>query len=470
MYKGEKSIWSKHWDFILLDIVFIQISFVIAYMIRHGFYNPYRSDLYRHMCVLIVLFDVLTVFLNNSYKDVVRRGFYLEFIAVVKHVTIVVALSFAYMFLLQSSEEFSRLVFIQFWFVAIFLLYFFRLILKAFVRKKIVTSTYQRSVVVITSKNLADSTINTFLHENYRDYRVTSLIIIDENMIGQKVREVNVQADRQNALQFLSDNVVDEVFVNLPVEMGMPMELINGCEDMGLTIHINLVYASEMTGYTMVEKFGGYTVVTSSVKIASPHQLFLKRFMDICGGIIGLLITGLLFVFVAPIIKIQSPGPVFFSQMRVGRQGRQFKIYKFRSMYMDAEERKKELMNQNEMDGLMFKMKDDPRIFPFGKFIRKTSIDEFPQFLNVLKGDMSLVGTRPPTVDEWAQYEFGHLKRLAAKPGLTGLWQVSGRSKITNFDDVVRLDVKYITTWTLGLDIRILFKTLAVVFRGEGSE
>ena len=144
--------------------------------------------------------------------------------------------------------------------------------------------------------------------------------------------------------------------------------------------------------------------------------------------------------------------------------------YKFRSMYMDAEERKKELMEQNKMQGLMFKMDDDPRITPIGKFIRKTSLDEFPQFINIFKGDMSLVGTRPPTVDEFEQYDAHHKSRLAIKPGLTGLWQVSGRSEITDFDEVVRLDQEYIENWSLVLDLKILLKTVVVVLKGKGAE
>lgn len=186
--------------------------------------------------------------------------------------------------------------------------------------------------------------------------------------------------------------------------------------------------------------------------------------------------------FPAPIIRKESPGPVFFKQERVGKNGKKFQIYKFRSMYLDAEERKKELMAQNRIgDGMMFKLDWDPRIIGakilpdgthkkgIGNFIREHSLDEFPQFINVLKGEMSLVGTRPPTVDEWEKYEYHHRARLAAKPGITGMWQVSGRSNITNFEEVVRLDTKYISEWSLGLDIKILFKTFAVFFQKDGA-
>ena len=145
-------------------------------------------------------------------------------------------------------------------------------------------------------------------------------------------------------------------------------------------------------------------------------------------------------------------------------------MYKFRSMYMDAEERKAELMEKNEMQGFMFKMEDDPRIFPIGRFMRKYSIDELPQFWNVLKGEMSLVGTRPPTMDEFEQYEAHHRARLGNKPGLTGMWQVSGRNKITDFEEVVALDTYYISNWNLAMDVRILFKTIKVVLLGKGAK
>ena len=145
-------------------------------------------------------------------------------------------------------------------------------------------------------------------------------------------------------------------------------------------------------------------------------------------------------------------------------------MYKFRSMYQDAEKRKQELMEQNEMSGFMFKVTDDPRITKVGKFIRKTSLDELPQFYNVLIGDMSLVGTRPPTVDEFTQYELHHRKRMAIKPGLTGMWQVSGRSDITDFEEVVELDTQYIDNWSLKLDIKILLKTFVIIFGKNGAK
>ena len=196
--------------------------------------------------------------------------------------------------------------------------------------------------------------------------------------------------------------------------------------------------------------------------------LLYKRLLDIAGGLVGVLLFLLMYPFVALAIKLDTPGPVLFKQKRMGQHGRVFDLFKFRTMFVDAEARKAELMQSNEMGGIMFKMANDPRITRVGRFLRKTSLDEFPQFINVLKGEMSLVGTRPPTLDEVAKYRPEHLKRISAKPGITGMWQVSGRNKITDFDQIVELDCKYLDQWRFYDDLRILFKTVFIVLAAQG--
>lgn len=470
MYKKVKSSWSKHLDFTLCDLIVLQIAFSLAYISRHGIDElPYSVPLYQQMAILLVLIDIFVVFFFESYKGILRRGDLVEFKCVIKHVTAVVVIDILYLFLMQESEAFSRSVFLQLWAIGIVLLYAERSLLKKYLKKRKRKESKLRSVIVITASEIAEKTLATIKEQQYGGFTLTGVVLLDQNQTGETIEDIPVIANRDDLLDYIKGHVVDEVFINLPKSIKLPDTLLNGCIDMGVTVHLKLYKFADILSNQSVENFAGYTVLSSCIKMATPRQLFLKRAMDIAGGLIGCLITLVATIFVAPAILIQSPGPVFFSQTRVGKNGRKFKIYKFRSMYTDAEERKKELMEQNKMNGLMFKMDNDPRIFPFGHFIRKTSIDELPQFWNVLKGDMSLVGTRPPTVDEYEQYEYHHHVRLASKPGLTGLWQVSGRSDITDFEEVVALDTRYITEWTLSLDIKIIFKTIQVVFSGHGS-
>ena len=231
-----------------------------------------------------------------------------------------------------------------------------------------------------------------------------------------------------------------------------------------------------------MEKVGGYNVLTMTANFANPFQIGLKRLVDILGGIVGSVAALVLIAVIGPKIKKESPGPILFKQTRIGLNGKRFTFYKIRSMHLDAEDRKKELMSQNRVqDGMMFKLDFDPRIIGneilpdgtkktgIGEFIRATSLDEFPQFFNVLLGDMSLVGTRPPTVDEWEKYEYHHRARLAIRPGITGMWQISGRSDITDFEEVVRLDTKYIQNWSLALDMKILVQTVLAVVKRKGA-
>ena len=240
--------------------------------------------------------------------------------------------------------------------------------------------------------------------------------------------------------------------------------------EMGVVVHMAIMSSKSPLPNARIEEIGDMFVLTTSNSTAEAWQLMVKRLADIIGGLIGCVITGIAYIFVAPMIKKADPGPVFFHQTRIGKNGRRFELYKFRSMYMDAEERKAELMDLNEMEGPMFKIKDDPRILPkVGTRIRNWSIDELPQFWNILKGDMSLVGTRPPTVEEFECYEPHHKARLSFRPGLTGLWQVSGRNRIDEFEEIVRLDTEYIKNWSIKEDVMIILKTFVVVLKRKGS-
>lgn len=193
----------------------------------------------------------------------------------------------------------------------------------------------------------------------------------------------------------------------------------------------------------------------------------IKRLIDVLGAIAGLIITAIIFIPIAMAIYIDSPGPILYSQIRCGLQGKHFRIWKFRTMCTDAD--RKQHLIKNEAEGHVFKNKNDPRVTRVGKFLRSTSLDEFPQFWNVLKGDMSLVGTRPPTPNEVEKYEGHHYQRLLVRPGITGEWQVRGRSGIKSFDDIVRLDIDYQRKWSPLYDLILIMQTIGVVFKRDGA-
>ncbi len=253
-------------------------------------------------------------------------------------------------------------------------------------------------------------------------------------------------------------------------ELLFTQKYVDLCIEMGVTVRLVVDFYKRRRANSYVSTVGTYPVITYHTITLNSYEQFLKRCFDILAGLFGCILSSPIMLVTAIAIKLDSPGPVLFRQTRVGQNGRHFKIYKFRSMYIDAEERKKELMARNEMQGdVMFKMKDDPRITRVGKVIRKLSIDELPQFFNILGGSMSLVGTRPPTVDEVEKYKTNQWRRISIKPGLTGMWQVSGRSNVKSFDEIVEMDVEYIDNWSLWLDFKIILKTVLVLLKHDDA-
>ena len=480
MYKKSVFSWLKHWDFMLLDFIVMQLSLMTAYAIFKGTL-VYTSDVYRIVALSLFVSQFLVVFFLQTFKNILKRGYYLEFVAAFKHIIGVVLVDLAMLFFLHYSGLFSRKIYITMVAIYFVLSYLARIGHKNFLYKTNKVTEGNRSVVIISTSGMVDSIVENFSLPQFHNFKIVGVHIMDEVAPFKSFGDIPVLGADDDVLDFICHGWVDEVFIRVPEDFAVPKKLTDELITMGITVH-NCIITPDDFGTAYVERFGNYTVLTNSVKMVTYQQMFYKRVLDIIGGIVGCLITLIIFIFIAPIIFIKSPGPIFFKQTRIGRNGKKFKMYKFRSMYMDAEERKKEYMAQNKMDGLMFKMDDDPRIIGsekkgkdgkpkgIGNFIRNTSLDEFPQFFNVLKGDMSLVGTRPPTVDEWDQSDLQHRVRMSIKPGLTGLWQISGRSKITDFDEVVRLDSEYIQNWDLGSDIKIILKTVVVVLKRDGAE
>ena len=472
MYKKENNSWLKHIDFVILDILCLQLAFILAYEIRVAKGIPYLNPLYENMAFVLVIFQLLVSFFGESFSGVLRRGFLIEMKCMIEHEICVMLLAVFYLFMSQQGVMYSRGAFTIMCTLYFFIAYAARIGWKKVIRSRKFVEGEKRSILIITTDAEAANVVKALRGDSYGTYHLAGVALLDKNKTGSMIQRVPVVAGADDVTAYIHKNWVDEVFFALPEHVDIPKKIMKDCNRMGVVTHVQLAALNELGKNQVVEEIAGYMVLSSSINIVSSWQLLVKRLMDIAGGLVGCIFTGIIYIFIAPIMKVKSPGPVFFSQVRMGKNGKPFKIYKFRSMYMDAEERKKELMEKNNIkDGLMFKMDDDPRIIKgIGHFIRKTSLDEFPQFWNILKGDMSLVGTRPPTMDEWDKYELHHRRRLAIKPGLTGMWQVSGRSEITDFEEVVELDTKYIEQWSIGLDIKILFKTVTVVFTGSGAK
>ena len=482
MYTRKMQSWMKHIDFILLDVLCLHIAFVLAYMTRHGWALPYGSGDYLNLAVVYTLVDILVLVANRTMKNVLKRGFYKELERTIWHVILVTLLVSLYMFSVQAGVVYSR---ITFYLVSVYYLliaYGVRLLWKKFLVKK--KQEMSRSAVYfVTTRDRAEDVGKRFFANNVTSRKIQGMCVLDADCIGQTIAGMQVTASENTLIKHLCEIWVDEVFVSVPAEYPQPVRLLSDMAEMGIVVHMEMEQLEgDLWQHQLIQEFAGATVRTISMTMATPMQAILKRTLDILGGLAGCLITGVLALVIGPAIYMKSPGPIFFKQTRVGKNGKKFQMYKFRSMYLDAEERKAELMAQNRVQGgLMFKLEYDPRIIGceklpdgtvkkgIGNFIRDYSLDEFPQFFNVLRGDLSLVGTRPPTVDEWEKYELHHRARLAIKPGITGMWQVSGRSNITDFEKVVELDKQYIREWSMGLDFQILLQTIKVVLGKDGS-
>ena len=457
---------------LFMDLVSISVAYLIAILIRfHGFRWVDEPELHFIGYICFLLFCTVYSFMFDWNREFLKRGVLVEFIAVVKFNVFMVLSLMAFLFLLQRGAGFSRLVMGYFSILDVLIVWGVRVGMKKVLRIYFTSKSNIVKIMIITKDSVLNKTVSRLKGAMDINYEIVALACVDADRKGVVVEGIEVNADGDDVLKLARQMPLDEVFINLPEEdKEYVKHIIYDLESMGIACHYNIDIIERPQKEVRVGNFAGYTVVTYSVNHFDYRRMTIKRLIDIIGGLIGCILTVVVTPFVALAIRIDSPGPVFFVQTRIGKNGRRFKIYKFRSMYVDAEQRKRELESQNEMQGLMFKMDNDPRITRVGHFIRKTSIDELPQFFNIVKGDMSLVGTRPPTEDEFEQYNSHYRRRISMTPGLTGLWQISGRSEIVDFDEVVKLDLEYIDNWTLGLDMKILFRTIWVVVTGKGSK
>lgn len=440
------------------DLVSIGISFILATYIRFGnFKDMGDKEIHFQVCLVFLLFCTIYSFFIDWNRNFLKRNVWKEAYAIIQYNAIMILVTQTIMYFLKWADVFSRLVTVYFAVINIAVSFLIHILIKKAMLFHYSSEITKIKVLVITQRAMEKEVVERLTENLDVNFQIVEVVLVEEM--------------EKNFLEQATLMALDEVFIYAPdLPQKKAQTIINSFDEMGVNSHYCVELPGTQSERSKIESFGNFSVITYTRFQSSYKRLLIKRVMDIAGGIIGMLITLIFFPFVALAIKIDSPGPVLFSQVRIGRNGRRFHIYKFRSMYLDAEERKKELEKENEIQGLMFKMENDPRITRVGRFIRKTSIDELPQFYNVIKGDMSLVGTRPPTADEFEKYNQYYRRRISMTPGLTGMWQVNGRSDVENFDDVVKYDLEYIDNWSLTLDMKILLRTIWVVIAGRGSK
>lgn len=496
MYKRKTSGWSQHLDFMAMDILCLELAWLFSCLMRTPWQELSRTAGFWVLCVGMAFIDLLVMVLMDAYHSVIRRDSYREAVGVLKQTVYLVAGLVVFVLLQRSGDGDVVRVLVPTLPIYMLLCFNMRVLWKEHLRKRLHLRN-RTGMLVVAGKDRLRDVITTLVNNNYNSYRFVGAALLEDGIDpaeaekelahikhgDQEIGALSVVATRGTLISYLINSWVDEVYLDIPAGEHMPVELINEIMGMGITVHVAMNSMDQLEArHKNVEWVCGQVTITTSLGYVTGRDLLLKRTMDVAGGLVGSLVTVLLTLVLGPMIYAASPGPIFFKQQRIGENGRRFWIYKFRSMYMDAEKRKKELAETTgQQDQLMFKMEHDPRIIGqvqrpdgtwkkgIGGWIRDLSLDEFPQFFNVLKGDMSLVGTRPPTVDEWERYEPYHRGRMSTKPGITGLWQVSGRSKIRDFNQVVQLDREYIENWSLRLDWKILFRTVWVVLTRRGA-
>ena len=463
-----------------VDILIVFISLMFAYLIRYGVVFGIDSFFDQNWVLFLMLAAYIALFFARDWNyRMFRRGVFAEFRSIVSQQIILVAIILVILFMIHNSQDVSRLILGYYFIIATFLTWISHILIKIYLLKIHKSGKYSNRMVLILSPSNADEITDGIV--KYKEWirKIVGILLTDSDgnnasaeYENDSIAGIPIIRDFKEPIEYVMREEVDEVFIwntNLK-DKDTLVNWVATMENMGIIVNVRISsFDLVETGKRNLGRVGKYSTAEYTRNVFSFRQIAIKKVLDFSGALIGMVLTAIVFPFVAIAIKADSKGPVIFKQKRVGKNGRTFMLYKFRTMVADAEEQKEELMEQNEVEGPMFKMKSDPRITKVGKFLRKSSLDEFPQFVNVLKGDMSLVGTRPPTVYEYQSYTPEQKCRMCITPGITGMWQVSGRSQISDFDEIVRLDMEYIDGWTIWRDIKILLKTIVVVLLGRGA-
>lgn len=468
-----------YWTTIVTDILLINLAFLLAYVVRYvwqwflevQYFDPYRDYLDQQLILTVLL--ALTFRVTGVWRRRRGEGWLEETARIVTATAAGITLMMAVTFFLQPSP-FSRLL--LFWALLFIVLFIGAARL---LRRLIMSILYRRGIsvdraLVVGFGETARSVIRTLIARPDLGFNVVGYLddgTVADNGGLTRIPHLGNYKDLEKHLKELAP--MHSVFIALPGAMHTELlEMLQICQRLNvraqvvpdlLQMSLNRVEFTNMAGMPLL----GVRDLSAFGHISGAGRLF-KRALDLIVIFLLAIPTLLVMGVIALAIRLDSPGPIFYASPRVGRDGKQFMMYKFRSMVSNADEQKESLRELNEADGPLFKIKDDPRLTRTGRFIRRTSLDELPQVFNVLLGQMSLIGPRPPLPEEVEHYQPWHRQRLVVVGGMTGLWQISGRSDLS-FDELCLLDIYYIENWTMGMDVRILLQTIPHILLGRGA-
>lgn len=459
---------------VLLDILMINLAMVLAYLLRYRlqwfidviFDAPFVD--YLPFSVLYTVTIPVMLWLNRSYTDWRGRTWMDQVFRIANAVATAVVISLALAFVIRPLV-YSRLLLLESGFFMILLVSVgraFALMLQARLRRK---GIGVHRVVIVGAGEVGRRVMRTIVARPDLGYEIVGYVDDNPNKGERKIGRIKGLGSLDKLPAIIDAEAVDEVIITLPWNYHRRiLAVMRECERRQVAGRLVPDLFQMSLSRVAVSDLGGLPLIEIQEIAFSKVALVVKRAVDLFGATMGLLVGWPLFLIIAIAIKRDSPGPVLFKQERVGKDHRRFTIYKFRSMREGAEHELEALKCDNECDEVIFKIANDPRMTRVGRFLRRTSLDELPQLINVFRGEMSLVGPRPPIPAEVLEYQPWHLRRLSVLPGMTGLWQVSGRSGLS-FDEMVLLDLYYIEHWTIWSDLSILLRTIPKVFLSEGA-
>ena len=469
--KGHRAI---PWWVVVSDIMLFNISMIIAYWMRYEL-QWFRDISYYHtlsaylpFALLFTALMLLTFRMDRVYQRWPGRQWldqiYRIINATAKSTVVMMAVTFA-----LQPLQYSRLLLVEAGIVAVLLLAMSRTLQYLVIGRLRARGIGVRKTIIVGAGEIGRTVMRTVVARPGLGYHVIGFVDDNPEKGQNNIGRFEGLGAINRLPTLIGQEDIDEVIITLPwMYHRKIMSIVRACERRNVSAHIVPDLFQMSLSRVDVDDLGGVPLVGVR-EVGFGHRVrAIKRLMDVAGAILAMTIGAPILGLIAMAIRVDSEGPVMFRQTRVGANGREFEILKFRSMYQGAEEKLEDLRDRSEVDGPIFKMKDDPRVTPVGRILRRTSLDELPQLWNVLRGEMSLVGPRPPIPAEVAEYREWHKKRLEVRPGMTGLWQVSGRS-LLSFDEQCLLDIYYIENWSLWLDFQIMLRTVPEVVFGNGA-